>query len=66
FIESLGAFVVPDLLGGAKPLMLGNLIQQRFLSIHQDWPLGAALAIVLLLAVGLSLAGYFRFSRRLT
>ena len=66
FIESLGAFVVPDLLGGAKTLMLGNLIQQRFLSIPQDWPLGAALAIVLLLAVGLSLAGYFRFSRRPT
>ena len=66
FIESLGAFVVPDLLGGAKTLMLGNLIQQRFLSIPQDWPLGAALAIVLLLAVGLSLAGYFRFSQRPT
>ncbi|HYY16475.1 MAG TPA: hypothetical protein VE965_07500, partial [Gammaproteobacteria bacterium] len=64
--ESLGAFVVPDLLGGAKTLMLGNLIQQRFLSIPQDWPLGAALAVVLLVMVGLSLAGYFRFSQRYT
>jgi spermidine/putrescine transport system permease protein len=66
FIESLGAFVVPELLGGAKTLMLGNLIQQRFLSIPQDWPLGAALAVMLLVVVGLSLAGYFRFSRRPT
>lgn len=63
FIESSGAFVVPDLLGGAKTLMLGNLIQQRFLSIPQDWPLGAALALVLLGVMGISLACYFRFGR---
>ncbi len=63
FIESLGAFVVPDLLGGAKTLMLGNLIQQRFLSIPQDWPLGSALALVLLGVMGGSLACYFRFGR---
>ena len=60
FIESLGAFVVPDLLGGAKTLMLGNLIQQRFLAIPQDWPMGAAAAIALLLAMGLGLAALLR------
>jgi spermidine/putrescine transport system permease protein len=66
FIESLGAFVVPDLLGGAKTLMLGNLIQQRFLSIPQDWPQGAALALVLLLVIGLGLMFYFRWAREST
>jgi spermidine/putrescine transport system permease protein len=60
FIESLGAFVVPDLLGGAKSMMLGNLIQQRFLSVPQDWPLGAALTLVLL---GLMAVGFIAVQR---
>jgi spermidine/putrescine transport system permease protein len=64
FIESLGAFVVPDLLGGAKSMMLGNLIQQRFLSVPQDWPLGAAVAVCLLLAMGLAMALSLRARRR--
>jgi spermidine/putrescine transport system permease protein len=51
FVEALAAFVVPDLLGGAKSMMLGNLIQQRFLSIPQDWPLGAAAALLILAAL---------------
>jgi spermidine/putrescine transport system permease protein len=63
FIQSLGAFVVPDLLGGAKSMMLGNLIQQRFLSVPQDWPLGAAVTVVLLAIVGVSLAFYYRLQR---
>lgn len=63
FVEALGAFVVPDLLGGSKSIMLGNLIQQRFLSVPQDWPLGAAITVVLLLAMGSALVLYFRFRR---
>lgn len=63
FIQSLSAFVVPDLLGGAKSMMLGNLIHQRFLSVPQDWPLGAAVAVALLLVVGAGLAFYFRMQR---
>jgi spermidine/putrescine transport system permease protein len=63
FIQSLSAFVVPDLLGGAKSMMLGNAIQQRFLSVPQDWPLGAAIAMVLLAVVGTALAFYFRMQR---
>jgi spermidine/putrescine transport system permease protein len=66
FVESLGAFVVPDLLGVAKSMMLGNLIQQRFLSVPQDWPLGAAIAVLLLLVMGLALRGYFHLQRRRT
>ncbi len=63
FIESLGAFVVPDLLGGAKSMMLGNLIQQRFLSVPQDWPLGAALALTLLVLMAAALAAVQRLAR---
>lgn len=60
FIESLGAFVVPELLGGAKSMMIGNLVQQRFLSTPQDWPLGAALALALLLLLGGAMVLYLR------
>lgn len=63
FIESLGAFVVPDLLGGAKTLMLGNLIQQRFLAIPQDWPMGAATAVSLLVVMGIGLSVMLRFGK---
>jgi spermidine/putrescine transport system permease protein len=63
FIEALGAFVVPDLLGGAKSMMLGNLVQQRFLSVPQDWPLGAAIAVTLLSVVGVALTLYLRIQR---
>jgi spermidine/putrescine transport system permease protein len=60
FVEALGAFVVPDLLGGAKGMMLGNLIQQRFLSAPQDWPLGAAAALVLLALLLAALGAWAR------
>lgn len=51
FIPSLGNFVVPDLLGGGRTVMVGNLIQSQFLQAR-DWPFGSALAMVLIL-VGL-------------
>jgi len=56
FVESFGAFLIPDLLGGAKTLMLGNVIQLRFLSMPQDWPLAAAVSLVLVAAVVLAVA----------
>ena len=46
FISSLGMFVVPDVMGGAKSALIGNLIQNQFLSAR-DWPFGSALSIVL-------------------
>ena len=46
FISSLGMFVVPDVMGGAKSALVGNLIQNQFLSAR-DWPFGSALSIVL-------------------
>jgi spermidine/putrescine transport system permease protein len=44
FLPALGQFVVPDLLGGAKTAMLGNVIQQQF-ATSRDWPFGAALTV---------------------
>jgi spermidine/putrescine transport system permease protein len=46
FVPSLGNFVVPELLGGGKTIMVGNLIRDQFLTAR-DWPFGAVLAIVL-------------------
>ncbi|MGQ0812384.1 MAG: ABC transporter permease [Nitrospiraceae bacterium] len=59
FIPSLGAFLTPDLLGGARTMMVGNLIQHEFLVVR-DWPLGAAISFVLLVLVVAALVVYFR------
>lgn len=55
FIPALGSFVVPDLLGGARTMLLGNLIQQQFQS-SRDWPFGAAVSFGLMI---LTLLGLF-------
>lgn len=54
FIPSLGAFITPDLLGGAKSLMIGNLIQNQFAQLNQ--PFGSALSLILTATVLLLLA----------
>lgn len=50
FIPSLGNFVIPEVLGGAKVLMIGNLIEQQFL-YARNWPFGAALAMMIMATV---------------
>lgn len=50
FIPSVGNFIVPDVLGGAKGLMIGNLVEQQFLSAR-NWPFGAALSMVIMAVV---------------
>jgi spermidine/putrescine transport system permease protein len=60
FIPSLGAFLTPDLLGGAKQVMIGNLVQQQF-GAARDWPFGAAASFVLMVVV---LASVYAFLRR--
>jgi len=62
FIPALSNFVVPQLLGGAKTALVGNAIQERFLSQPQDWPLGSALALVVILLISLSIWAYFKFA----
>ncbi len=47
FVLSVGNFVTPDLLGGGKFQMVGNLIYDQFLSAR-DWPFGAALSALLI------------------
>ena len=59
FIPSLGAFVTPDLLGGAKTVMIGNLIQGQFLTAR-DWPFGSAISMLLMFAVLIATTVYFR------
>jgi spermidine/putrescine transport system permease protein len=60
FLPATGQFVIPDLLGGAKTAMLGNVIQQQF-GPSRDWPFGAAIAFV---ALGLVMAGIWLCSRK--
>jgi spermidine/putrescine transport system permease protein len=62
FIPAVGNFVVPQILGGAKVALIGNVIQERFLSQPQDWPLGSALALVVMLLIALAIWAYFRFA----
>ncbi len=50
FIPALGEFVVPDLLGGSETLMIGKTLWSEFFS-NRDWPLAAAVAIVLLVII---------------
>ncbi|MEN9216263.1 MAG: ABC transporter permease [Gloeomargarita sp. HHBFW_bins_162] len=59
FIPAVGAFVTPDILGGAKSLMVGNLVQNQFLKTL-DWPLGAALSVVLMGLILLPILLYLR------
>ncbi|MEB3100835.1 ABC transporter permease [Ferviditalea candida] len=61
FIPTMGLFFIPDLLGGAKTMMIGNLIKNQFLTAR-DWPFGSALSIILIVATMLMIAGYFKFS----
>lgn len=63
FIPAIGAFVTPDLLGGTRGLMIGNLIQGQFRGTG-NMPLGAALSVVMMSVVMLSLIFYVRFSNR--
>lgn len=50
FIPSVGNFIVPDVLGGAKGLMIGNLVEQQFLS-SRNWPFGSALSMLIMAVV---------------
>jgi len=64
FIPSLGAFITPDLLGGAKTMMIGNLIQHEYLVVR-DWPLGSAISFSLMALVLLGVLAYFKTDGRL-
>ena len=63
FVPSLGAYVTPRILGGGKNLMIGNLIELQF-GQGKNWPLGAALAVTMLIIVLVALIFYMRISQR--
>ncbi|MFT4160522.1 ABC transporter permease [Shinella sp.] len=63
FIPSLGAYVIPRVLGGGKNMMLGNLIEMQFGS-GRNWPLGAAMSITLMALVMVALIVYVRNASR--
>ncbi|EKA7106485.1 spermidine/putrescine ABC transporter permease PotB [Salmonella enterica] len=63
-LPAMGLFYVSDLMGGAKNLLIGNVIKVQFLNIR-DWPFGAATSITLTIVMGLMLLIYWRASRLL-
>jgi spermidine/putrescine transport system permease protein len=65
FISSFGAFITPDLLGGARSMMIGNLIQNQF-AVARDQPFGSAVAFLLTFIVLVLLLASLRNSQRAT
>lgn len=62
FIPVLGMFAVPELLGGTRAVLIGNLIKEQFLGTR-DWPFGSTLSIMLTIAV-LAIAGLAGWASR--
>jgi len=60
FIPSLGAYLTPDLMGGGRTVMIGNLVQNQF-TTARDWPFGSTVSLALIGITGLLL---FLFLRR--
>jgi len=59
FIPCLGAYLTPDLLGGGKTIMIGNLVQNQF-TTARDWPFGAAVSLVVMALATALLLVYLR------
>lgn len=63
FIPALGSFLTPDLLGGAKQLMIGNLVQNQF-TTARNWPFGSAASFVVMTLVLGAVILYLRIRDR--
>jgi len=59
FIPCLGAYLTPDLLGGGRTVLVGNLVQNQF-TTARDWPFGAAVSIALMAFVTIVLVFFLR------
>ena len=59
FIPCLGAYLTPDLLGGGKSVMVGNLVQNQFTNAR-DWPFGSAVSLILMLFTLAALVAFYR------
>ncbi len=62
FIPALGTYTVTDMLGGGKVLYIGNIIKNQF-GVIRNWPLGAALSVLLLVITALLIFLYTRFAK---
>lgn len=60
FVPSLGDYVTPELMGGAKEMYIGSLIQNQFLVVH-DWAFGSAVSTILLVLVAIGISIYLRY-----
>jgi spermidine/putrescine transport system permease protein len=65
FIPTVGAYITPTLVGGPDGMMLANIIQAQFGRVN-NWPLGAALAICMMIIVGLISVVYVWMTRKMT
>ncbi|HCE1797353.1 TPA: spermidine/putrescine ABC transporter permease PotB [Vibrio parahaemolyticus] len=63
-LPALGMFYLSDLLGGAKNLLIGNVIKSQVLNAR-DWPFGAATSIALTIAMAIMLYAYYRAGKLL-
>lgn len=64
FVPTMSNFVIPELLGGGKMILIGNLVRDQFLEAR-DWPFGATLALVFLTFLVLLILGQSWVTRRL-
>ncbi len=63
-LPAMGMFYVADLLGGAKVLLVGNVIKSEFL-ISRNWPFGSAISIGLTVLMALLIFVYYRANKLL-
>ena len=61
FVPAIGEFVIPNILGGAKTLLIGNVISNQFLTAR-NWPLGSAFTVILIVLVVLGFGVVFKYS----
>lgn len=62
FLPAMTVFYIPDILGGAKSVLLGNLIQNQFL-VAQNWPSGSAISIALTVVLVILILFYLYMNR---
>jgi spermidine/putrescine transport system permease protein len=62
-IPALGSFIPSDLLGGAKHMLIGNLVQNQF-TAARNWPFGSAASLVVMVAVLAAVLLYLRMRDR--
>lgn len=60
FIPSLGAYIIPQILGGSKAMYLGNFTVLQYIQAS-NWPLGSLVSLIILVFMGLAINVLFKF-----